>query len=154
MTVIHVMLFPSCRNQTACQRRRQGHTKRVQEQREIHADIVNAWNPRRRGSEKQPQACGRESHRKDTSESGDNQCLRHLQADQLPARRTDRAPHGKLALPPFGANHEQVGNVRASDQEDHADSCQQQISAAPPYALIKPARQCIVVVFPEPFGPI
>ena len=62
---------------------------------------------------------GRASRRRE------QQRLGHLRAHQVASSGAERAAHGEVAAPVLRPHREQVGHVRARDQEDDADRAEQ-----------------------------
>ena len=61
----------------------------------------------------------------DSRQRRDDERLGHLRLNQLAASGADRAPNGEIALPSLGANHEQVRDVGARDQQHDSDGAEQ-----------------------------
>jgi len=78
---------------------------------------------RKAHEERQRQASKPDSEQR--SGSSDDEDFGELNAQQLAATRTDGLAHGHLALPAFGADEKEVGDVRTGDEQDDARAAEE-----------------------------
>ena len=89
------------------------------------AHVAEARDAVRRRAKKHGQREIREADGEQAREHRDDHRLRHLQPDELAARRADRATHRQVALAALGAHHEQVRDVGAGDQQHDRDRAEE-----------------------------
>ncbi len=69
--------------------------------------------------------CERKQHTERSPGHADQQALRHLFADEHKPAAAQGSAHGKLFAPGRAACHQQVGNVKAGDQQHTSHSTQE-----------------------------
>ena len=101
---------------------------REQEQQDAHVE-VHGLDSRKRAGGEGPERHGtdpREEQSDRASEERQHDALGQRLAEEAPLRGAERGSHGELGSPCGGAGEDEIGDVRARDQQDKSDRTEQQ----------------------------
>ena len=87
----------------------------------VHTKQVEAWQLRGRKARAGPQGEGGQAQAGNAAKQTEQKTLDQHFARQATATSADRGAHGEFLRTPFGPHEQQVGYVRARNQQDNAD---------------------------------
>jgi hypothetical protein len=111
--------------------RRQRNAQGEGERREVHADLLEAWQIGRRRGHQCRHAPARENEPDAPSDHAQQRTLSEKLSDQSRAPAADGRPHHHLAGSRRRPREEQVGDVRARNQEYKRDRPEQHVERRP-----------------------
>ena len=95
--------------------------QREHDRRGVDADQIEARQPRRRKARSGPQGESGQAQPDSAANQAEQETLGQHVARQATAARADGGAHGEFLGTPFGPHEQQVGHVRAGNQQDDAD---------------------------------
>jgi hypothetical protein len=110
------------------------HDEREEDNRAIDRDFAQTRKMRRRNRRQHMEAAVGEAEAEHAAERAERQALRHQLARDASRSRADRRADRQLLLARIGAHEQQVRDVRAGDEQHHADRAHQHPEDAPDIA--------------------
>src|SRR5260370_21902668 len=99
----------------------EGNEKREKQDWRINADFTDARKPRGSHSRKNAQRAISEAHTDGAAEQAENDAFEQKIRSDASAAGAQGGADGELLTAAFDADEQQIGDIGAGDQEDHAD---------------------------------
>ena len=122
---IHPRCLPS-RNESENEARDQRHQQRKPQHASIEVDILQTRQVARLYAQQKLQAPRAEDHAAEAADESEQQAFGQQLPDQAPARGTEGRADRELLLPRCRPRQQQIGDVRADDQQHETDRPNQQ----------------------------